>query len=251
MTLLRTQKAATKVVVFIFELPVLILFALFGIIGWVAEKTYVAAGIRWLAKKFVATSAGQVYLVVQDAFLEIEENDNIEKSKEKMAEKIKLFAWYNAADAILAGAFAWLVIFLSAFGLSTEVTLIVAIVFDILVPIPFLYLAFVKGQDLTLGTDFRRALDALRKPAPITWGIALTASIVRGAIWNGPEYVILFFRKELQGQIRVGVALVALATFQALFWGWLWILGYDSVLEPLWDHVLAPLINSVREVWSN
>lgn len=242
MTLLRIRKAATKVVVFIFELPVLILFTLFGIVVWAAQKTYLAAGIAWLAKKFVATPAGQAYLVIQDSFLEIEKDDNVEKSKEKMAEKIKLFAWYNAADAIFAGVFAWLIIFLSAFELSIELTMIVAIVFDILVPIPFLYLAFVKGQDLTLGTDFRRALDALRKEAPITWGIALAVSIIRGAIWNGPEYVILFFRKELQGQIRVGVALVILATFQALFWGWLWMLGYDSVIEPLWDHVLAPLI---------
>lgn len=242
MTSLQIRKIATKVAVFIFELPVLILFGIIGILVWVAQKTRLATVIMWLVKKFAATSAGQVYLVAQDAFLEIEEDDNIEKSKEKMAEKIKLFAWYNAADAILAGAFAWLVLLLSALELSAEGTFVVAIIFDILVPIPFLYLALVKGQDLTLGTDFRRALDALRKEAPTVGMIALVVSIIRGAIWNGPEYVILFFRKELQGRFRVSVALVTLATVQALFWAWLWMLGYDSVLQPLWDHVVKPLL---------
>lgn len=245
MTALQIQKIATKVVVFIFELPVLILFALIGILLWFAKKIYLANLVVWLVRKLVPASARRVYFTVQDAFLEIEEDEGIEKSKKKMAEKVKLFVWYNAADAILAGAFAWLVLLLSAFGLSSQMTFIVAILFDILVPIPFLYLAFVKGQDLTLGTDFRRALDALRKEAPIVWGIALVASIVRGAIWNGPEYVILFFRKELQGRLRVGIALVTLATVQALFWAWLWMLGYDSVLQPLWDRVLMPLTHSV------
>lgn len=240
MTALRLKKAATAVAVFILELPATLLFLLIDGLVWIVKRTPLRSGVAWAAKRFAATSTGKAYLAAQDAFLDVAEGDGVDEMREKAAEKTKLFAWYNALDAVLAGVFAWLILIPTALGVSAGATMAIGIAFDILVPIPFLVLAFKKGQDLTLGTDFRRALDALRKPAPLAWGLALCASIVRGAIWNGPEYVILFFRKEIgESGFRIGAILVFLAVFQALFWGWLWMLGYDSAIEPLWELLVS------------
>lgn len=239
MTFSQPIRAAAKVATFIIELPVLVLFGILGLLWKLLVWIGIADLLFRLARRFAATKAGQTYLAAQCAFLEVESDGGLEEQRRKAAEKVRLFAWYNMLDAVLAGAFAWLILILSAFGLSPLVTMLVAIGFDILVPIPFLYLAFAKGQDLTLGTDFRRALDALRKAAPFVWAISLAASIVRGAIWNGPEYVIMFFRKELHTFTRVALTLVILAVFQALFWGWLWMLGYDSAIEPLWELLVS------------
>ncbi len=240
MTVLRLKKAATADAVFILELPATLLFLFIGGLVWIVKHTPLYAGVVWAAKRFAATSTGKAYLAAQDAFLDVADGDGVDEMKAKAAEKTALFAWYNALDAVLAGVFAWLILIPTALGLSAGATMALGIAFDIVVPIPLLVLAYKNGQDVTLGTDFRRALDALRKPAPISWGIALAASIIRGAIWNGPEYVILFFRKEIgESVFRIGVVLVFLAAFQALFWGWLWMLGYDSALEPLWDLLVA------------
>ncbi|MCX6787243.1 MAG: hypothetical protein NTY93_01820 [Candidatus Kaiserbacteria bacterium] len=102
-------------------------------------------------------------------------------------------------------------------------------VFDFIVAGSFILVYEKTGEDLSLGSDYRRAIDTIHKKSRIVGYIALAIVIIKAIFWDGPEQVIIFFRKEIRTVPRIIVVLLILTVIQALIWAALYGLGYDLV----------------------
>lgn len=90
--------------------------------------------------------------------------------------------------------------------------------------------------DITLASSFRRAVDAIHTAAPAAGMIAFIFTMVKAAVWDGPEAVVVFFEKELKTNVRMLLALLALTAVQAAIWTPIYVLGFDTIAE-LIQHV--------------
>lgn len=52
---------------------------------------------------------------------------------------------------------------------------------------------------------------------------------IKATIWDGPEQVVIFFKKELGGMIQMTEVLVVLTFVQGFFWAGVYGLGYESI----------------------
>lgn len=116
---------------------------------------------------------------------------------------------------------------MSGYGLFE---LLVALwVYDFLAAGFFVVVYEVTGKDLSLGEDFRRAVDTVNGKSRLL-GMLATAGVTLLAItWTGPEKVITFFRKEIGSYKRLITVLGGLTALQAFLWALLYSFAYDLV----------------------
>jgi hypothetical protein len=104
-------------------------------------------------------------------------------------------------------------------------------VYDFIVAAAFVVIAEKTGQDVTLGEAYRNGADVVMNKSRFAGYIAFTWVFIKATVWDGPEHIVIFFRKELRTYVVMTVALVVLTVIQAGFWTWAYGLGYDSVFE--------------------
>ncbi|NTW15150.1 MAG: hypothetical protein HGA38_02130 [Candidatus Moranbacteria bacterium] len=138
---------------------------------------------------------------------------------------------YVVADYWLAILSAWIVGFLTYRGLGFWQIALVMWVYDLVVAFVFLYANEKSGHDITLAESFRRAVDELHRHSKFTGMLVLLGVVLRATIWDGPEQVVIFFRKELRTMFRMSALLVLITSGQAIFWTWIYGLGFEGVSE--------------------
>ncbi len=168
---------------------------------------------------------------VWKAFFDIQEEDQLGEAVEKIGNKIELRLWYFILDYWLAALFGALVIGMIAAGFRPLTIFFTGWAFDFVVAMYFVIHERISGTDISLGSDYRRALDVLRTRRKLAWSIAIVGILAKASVWDGPEQIVMFFRKEISTWVRVSVVIALLAALQAAFWQMLWSLGYDIFVE--------------------
>ena len=168
---------------------------------------------------------------VWKAFFDINEEDETGDAAEKIGNKIELRLWYFILDYWLAALFAALVIGMTAWGFDPLTIFFTGWMFDFVVAMYFVIHERLSGTDISLGSDYRRAMDMLKVRRKLAWSVALVGILAKASVWDGPEQIVMFFRKEISTWLRVSGIVALLSAFQAAFWQLLWSLGYDVFVE--------------------
>lgn len=168
---------------------------------------------------------------VWKAFFDINEEDKGQNAAEKIGNKIELRLWYFILDYGLAALFAALVVGMTAWGFKPLVIFFAGWVFAFVVAMYFVVHERIFDKDISLGSDYRRAMDTLKGRRKLAWSIAIVGILVKASIWDGPEQIVMFFRKEIDTWLRVSGVIALLAVIQTVFWQVLWSLGYNVFVE--------------------
>lgn len=179
---------------------------------------------------------------VWHAYLDIDEEDTKEEKVEKVENVVSASLSYFIHDYWMAIAFAALVVGMNAFHFAFWQIFLAGWVYDIVCAMYFVILDHHTGIDLTLGSNTRRSLDMLRAKSRPAWLLVLSGILSKASVWDGPERVVMIFRKEVNTWWRVSALVLALAAFQAAFWQALWTWGYETVdgdADPLYMIMAA------------
>lgn len=179
-----------------------------------------------LISKIVALVAA-----VFKAFFGIREEDNISSGSKKVAVTTARRILYVVVDYWATFACAALVGLLNYWEWTFMWIVIATWVFDFTVATIFMVVSEKSGQDITLGESFRRAADVIHSAHKIAGYLTFAYLNVKATIWDGPEQVVIFFKKEIGSMARMTWCLVGLTLVQGLFWAWVYSLGYESVSE--------------------
>lgn len=198
---------------------------------------------------------------VWNAYIDIEEDDSKEDVKEKVENVVSASLSYFIHDYWMAIAFGALMVALNALHLHFGWIFLAGWVFDIGCALYFVVLDHMTGNDCTLGSNTRRSLDVLKRKNNLAWLVALFGIMSKASVWDGPERVVMIFRKEIHNWLRVGMAISLLAAFQAAFWQALWTWGYETAdgdVSPIYMiiamgiwYVLAVKRYFSRSGWQN
>ncbi|MCW1888631.1 MAG: hypothetical protein KIH67_003710 [Candidatus Moranbacteria bacterium] len=166
---------------------------------------------------------------VWNAYLNIDEEDTKEEKVEKVEDVVSASLSYFIHDWWMAIVFGALMVALNALHLHFGWIFLFGWVYDIICAVYFVILDHKKGIDLTLGSNTRRSLDVLKTKSRPIWILVLSGIFSKAAVWDGPERVVMIFRKELNTWWRVSVIVMLLAALQAAFWQAFWTWGYETV----------------------
>lgn len=177
---------------------------------------------------------------VTGAFFNINHGESITDGSKKVAETTARRIVYAVADYWLTGLSLALVVAMKAFGYDFLSLFLAMLGFDMAVAGIFVAIWLRTGHDVTLGEDYRRAVDVLHTKSRILGRIAVMAVCLKASVWDGPEYVVVFFHKEIKTEARMILILLILSAIQALVWVLIYSLGYDSIsglMEYIWKAI--------------
>jgi hypothetical protein len=184
-------------------------------------KKWISGGTR------VGSDAGK-------AFFDIEKNDNAISAGKKVATTGLRRVVYGLLDywAMLLSA-AYILIIDQIFGYSIFVLFIFMWAFDIVFAGIMIILWKRTKQDVTLGESYRRAVDVIHKSNKFAGYLSFIGVCIKAAFWSGPEYIIIFFEKELKTELRMVWALLMLTAIQSAIWTPIYVYGFDGISELL------------------
>lgn len=165
------------------------------------------------------------------AFFDIQNSDNTIEGAKKISATAARRAVFFILDYWASLASAGIVGLMKFYGLTFLQTIIATWLFDFLVAFIFMLTSEKSGQDITLGKSFRRVIDVLKNRSRVLGWLAFFYLNVKATIWDGPEMVVIFFRKEIGTIPRMTGILVILTLIQGIFWTWVYGLGYDGIIE--------------------
>lgn len=168
---------------------------------------------------------------VLQAFFDLKECDGANESARKVSLTIARRVAYAVADYWLTFLSAALVIAMKAFGYEFHVIFLALWAFDVIVANTFVAIWQKTGNDLTLGADYRRAIDVVYRKSKLIGTLTLLGVIVKASFWDGPEHIVIFFQKEIMTEARMALALLVLTALQAVLWTAIYSLGYESIAE--------------------
>ncbi len=138
---------------------------------------------------------------------------------------------YIAADYWLMGVSVALVIGMKAMSVEFPSIFLGLWAFDIVIAGAFILFWKRTGIDITLGNDFRRAVDEIHAKSRVAGILAFIVVIAQAAVWSGPEQVIIFFRKEIGSRVVMALVLLGLTAIQAVAWAAVYSLGYENAIQ--------------------
>jgi len=162
-------------------------------------------------------------------FHEIEEGDSLEEAGKKIRANYLRGLVYDVADYQLAILCAVMVSQLKDWNWSFLHIFMAAWLFDIACCVIAIVGCLKAKQDLTLGEAHRRAFEAVKSQSALAGHIYRFIQHPMATIWDGPEQLVFFYKKELQGFARIASVVACLTLFQGAFWAWAYSLGHDSV----------------------
>ncbi len=165
------------------------------------------------------------------AFFEIKDEESVADGSKKVAITMARRAFYVFLDYWAVFACASVVGILKFWGWSFWSIVGATWLFDFVVAAAFMVASEKSGHDITLGEGFRRANDVIHSESKLFGILTMIGLNLKATIWDGPEQVVIFFKKELGGMIQMAGALVGLTLVQGFFWAWVYSLGYESVTE--------------------
>jgi hypothetical protein len=190
------------------------------------------ADVKKTAANVAATSKD-----VAKAFFSIEAGDNRKEVAEKVAYTgVKRVAYAVADYWLMAASAAFIILMDKVLGYGWFGLFMAMWAFDLAVAIAFILIAEYTKKDITLGSDYRRAVDVLHAKSKFVGYLSFASVIVKASLWDGPEHLVMFFKKELKNDAVVVLTLLSLTAVQAAIWTPIYVLGFDSAYE-LFDYV--------------
>ncbi|MFA6408137.1 MAG: hypothetical protein WCW36_01500 [Candidatus Paceibacterota bacterium] len=116
---------------------------------------------------------------------------------------------------------------MEALGFSFFAAFVILWIFDFVTACAFVVFYEKTGQDLSLGEDFRRATDTIHNRSQIAGRLTMLLIMFQAIYWNGPEQIVIFFRKEICTIYRVIGTILGLTAIQAVIWTVLYGFGYN------------------------
>lgn len=189
--------------------------------------------MKAIIEKMVAFIAAifQTTVSAVKAFFDIKSDDDVASGSKKVAITAARRVVYVFLDYWAAIACASIVGLLKYWGLSFWLIVLATWIFDFVIATAFLVASEKSGHDITLGEAFRRAADAVHSSSKLAGYLAFIYINAKAIIWDGPEQVVIFFKKEIGSMSRMIGVLVGLTFIQGIFWAWVYSFGYDSVSE--------------------
>jgi hypothetical protein len=196
--------------------------------------------IRWKERIRTWIKAAVFFILeVLGSFLNFRKEDGLLTRGKKTANLIVRRVSYLIADYYLMLVAAGIVSTMKYLGFAFVWAFAALWVFGIVVAGSFILFYEKTGEDLSLGSDLRRAADtvhrAISSKSRIAGLIAAVLVVLVQAIlviaWTGPEKTILFFRKEIGTVQRILVVLIVLTAIQSLIWTPIYLFGYDLVVK--------------------
>ncbi|KKQ52434.1 MAG: hypothetical protein US70_C0009G0029 [Parcubacteria group bacterium GW2011_GWD2_38_11] len=166
-----------------------------------------------------------------NGFHTIEQGDSLEEAGKKIRANFLRGLVYDVADYHLAILCAVMVSQLNDWHWGFFWIFFATWMFDIGCVVISIVGCVKSGQDLTLGEAHRRGFEAVRAQSKIAGWMYKIIQHPMATIWDGPEQLIFFYKKELKGFFKTAMAVVGLTVVQGLFWAWLYSLGHESVIE--------------------
>ena len=185
---------------------------------------------RWTARVGTWIRAAVWFVAdILSSFLDLKEGDSSEEKKAKTISRALQRAVYEGADYGLVAVSILIVSSMKALGFSFTGAFAALWVFDFVVAGAFVAFYEKTGKDLSLGEDFRRAVDTIHGKSKLAGYLAMSLVMAQAIYWSGPEQIVIFFRKEIGTVSRVVTALAGLTAIQALIWTVLYGFGYHLV----------------------
>lgn len=168
---------------------------------------------------------------VLKAFFDIRDGESVADGSKKVAETTARRIAYAIADYWLVALSAVLIVTMKASGYEFLYLFLAMWAFDVIVAATFVAIWQRTGRDLTLGEDYRRAADVIYQKSRVVGILSFLAVIVKASFWDGPEHIVIFFRKEIRTEARMALSLIVLTAIQSILWTAIYSLGYDSISE--------------------
>jgi len=165
------------------------------------------------------------------AFFQINEGATIFDGSKMVGKTAIRRIIYTILDYWSALACATLVGFLNFLNMPFWAITLGTWAFDFIVAAIFLIISEKGSYDITLGESFRRAADVIHSNSKTAGWLFFVFLTGKATIWDGPELVVIFFKKELGSIIKMTLALIPLTLFQGIFWAAIYSLGYESISE--------------------
>ncbi len=202
-----------------------------------------------LVRGYLAKAAATIAafgLTLKEAFFIFWGFDNQDEKAEvagKVAKTTSKGFGYLISDYGFSALTAVIVGLCSGFGLSESETTMVVWVYDVLVAYGFVVFSRSVVEDFTLTEAMRAAVNAMWRKN--TEGKIISVFLVpvilfRFSVWDGPERVAIFLRKELPGKVAEFLFIAIFAVIQAVVWTKLYSLGIKNgweLLKFLWDLI--------------
>lgn len=184
-------------------------------------------------KKIAATIAAiwKVFIKALKAFLEIKDRDSAFSKTKKVAVTAARRTIYVITDYWVAILCFSLVGTMKFYGFNDMEIFLGTWAYDFIAASAFLVVSLKSGQDITLGEAFRRVADVIHSSNKIAGYAAFAYLNLKAIIWDGPEQIAIFFKKEIKTLPRMIGLLFFLTIIQGAFWAWVYSLGYDSISE--------------------
>ncbi len=163
------------------------------------------------------------------AFFGVDLEDSIQVAVKKVLFVGSKRLTYFILDYWLAGVTGAANVFLKASAVDIYIAFLAMWTLNIVISYLFVKTYEKTGVDLSLGVEFRRAVDKIHSESRFAGYLAFSAVIFQAVFWSGPEQIVIFFEKELPGWKRT-FALLALTGAQTIIWMYLWRTGYDAVI---------------------
>ncbi len=194
-----------------------------------------------MGSKAIATQWVAYVVKVLRAFFHINDTDEAKVVGAKISKTLLHRVVYSVTDywlMIASGAF--IIIMDREFGYGPLGLFLLMWAFDIVVASAFVSIWQRTGRDITLGESYRRAADIVYADSRVAGYLAFLGVMIKAAFWDGPEHVVIFFRKEIGSELRMFGVLLVLTAVQAAIWTPIYVLGFDSMLK-LYHHIVSVL----------
>lgn len=165
------------------------------------------------------------------AFFQINKKVGTVTNLTNISKTISLGVFYRILDYWASILCAAMVGWLNYLKLSFWIIVITTWVFDFFIALGFLIVTEKLFFDITLGQAYRRAAETIQLNSKILAWFIFVILVMKATIWDGPELVVVFFKKELKTIQCMIITLACLTFIQGLFWAALYTLGYESILN--------------------
>ena len=182
------------------------------------------------AKQWAAKIVAHLKDIVS-AFFDLQEEESIEEKGKKVAVTTARRVAYAVADYWLAVLEMVLIVTMKAYGYEFLYIFLATWAFGVIVAGIFVVIWQRTGNDLTLGEDYRRAVDVIILQSRFAGMLSIGGVLIKASFWDGPEHIVIFFQKEIKTEARIALALLVLTVSQAILWTTIYSLGYDSISE--------------------
>jgi hypothetical protein len=172
--------------------------------------------------------------IVKESFMVfcgIQKEDEGKRAAKEVAKTVSKGVAYYFSDygftvltVVIVGISKWL-------GFNDFQTTIFVWVYDVLTAYGFVLFSRNIIEDFTLTESMRKSIGVIRKKSKVTAFFLAAILLIRFSIWDGPERVAIFFKKELKNRAEELLLIAIFSILQAAFWTKLYLLGIDGLSD--------------------